>query len=651
VRPDEVLLTYAVDPTWLAAPERAYPVVLDPTACIRYGGSSGCTINGGTGYRDAYVESGSPDTSPTGTTVQIGYDSTAGLGQMRGEFFPPMLALPDGAVVTNATFTVNEEYSYTGRTLITQAMSQPWPFGNATWNNQPAVDTSVTQSQASGGAGDLALDVTPIVRRWYTRNPLDWKADSGIRIRLNNETSNCTSADSTCWRMYVWAGSGTVPPVLTITYDQLASRLDFDPSLGADFAPSAMPAGLTTTLPVTLKNSTSALTYNHCVSGSVDCYKVGYRWFTSTGGYVSQTGFTSSGTADLAADLAHGATSATISLPVAAPPNPGQYSLRLDLVRQVNGTNLWASDWAQPSLFLARVKDPLAQPSNVRWVGNSIVARSEFPIGVVAGGGTAGGETKSVDLPDGSSLGINVWSRNFTYTGTGGVGFADLGGPIDLAYAYNTRDRTDCSGILAACGWTTNFDQGLTSGANGADYVYRDAAGNRYAVDATPDGQLTSAAPVRIERYRVTLVDENNLATWSNGAPTLQTAGAFNGSHDLAISSTNTLGTQSTSFHPVDLTHDPLVSFAVKSTAAGAAIGFHVHDLTTGSSAWLFYTVGTDFSVGSFTKVALGGSVGAWNQTFQRSLLGDVLGTGLGGAYDALQVDSLDFMGSGAAGT
>ena len=324
--------------------------------------------------------------------------------------------------------------------------------------------------------------------------------------------------------------------------------INFDASLGSDFAPSTMPANKTTNLAVTVTNNGSAQTFTKFVSGSTDFYKVGYRWFDAKGNYA--TGFTSSGTVDLPADIpptGAGSTSPTISLPVLAPPNPGQYDLRLDLVHSVNGIALWASDWATPSLYYARVKDPLATPSTTRWTGSSVVKRADFPISVVAGGGTSVGETKSVSLPGGSSLGINTWSHNLTYSGEGGVSFADLNTTVGLTYGYNSANIANCGGVLAACGWWTDYDESVTPGTNGVDYVYQDGSGNTDPVSLNDDGQMIGA-PAQLDRQRYTVFDENFLGSWSGTAPTYVTSPTYSGSHAIQISSTNG-GTHSSTIH------------------------------------------------------------------------------------------------------
>jgi RHS repeat-associated protein len=654
VRPNELILSYAIDPAWLLDLERVFPVTLDPTACIEFNFTpTGCDLPYGapnSNYGEGFTESNFPNDSPTGSWDRIGYQTTN--GHQHAFYYFGHVGLPDGAIVTNADLRFRQQVGVSGgQQLHTTANISSWSHSTISWNSEPTIDSVWMPTVAAQTPAQCTVacyihqDVTPIVRARYTRQPLDWKIDFGFSTRLVNDAGTTGSAAEVI--VYSASYSNTsARPFLTITYFVPQVSINFDASLGADFVPTTMPAGGTVNVPVTITNNGSAQTFNAAVSS--DYYKVGWRWFDATGKYA--TGFTASGTVNLPADIppsGGGSTSATISLPVNAPPNPGQYGLRLDLAHVIGSTALWASDWAKPSYYYARVKDPLASSGNTRWAGSSVVKRADFPIAVVSGGGTAGGETKSVDLPDGGSLGINTWSRNLTYSGSGGVGFNDLGDDVGLTYGYNSADRLDCTGILAACGWWTNYDEGFVPGTNGADYIYHDERGNRHFINANANGQLTGA-PARIDRPRYTVMDENALGSWTVATPTLVSSPLYSGTRAFQIASTG-LSTASMTIK-FSLDQYPLASFAATSTATGTAIGFHVTNNTTGYVNWLFYTLGTDFVTSSYPRVALGGAIGSWLQTLQRDLRQDILTKGFGGAYDAYTVDGVDFWGNQQSG-
>ena len=668
LRDGETMLTYTLDRSWLESSGRAYPVTLDPTACIRWDATSNCAINvagSSTGYAETFVQAGAPDENGDGTVDHIGVDPNLGL--TRALYFFPHAGLPDGAQIVSANLSVyHAGGSVSGQVVRASGIAGTWGGWQATWNNQPTVDasTQVDTPISSLSGGWLSIDVSGIVRARYTRNSADWKPDYGIELQTADETNPCTTG--TCSGLtFDSPNAGVNPPQLTLTYVVPHVKINFDPALGPDYSPSKMLAGTTVNLPIQLNNNGSGFNFNACWGSTTDCYKVGYRWYDSRGQNFS---LTSRGLVDLPGDVGNQGWS-SINLPVATPTASGQFGLRLDLVHIVNGQAVWASDWAYPSLYLARAKDNL-NSSNVRWTGQSVIARNDFSV-ALSMGATAGGYPKSVSLADGSNAAIDLLSGNLTVSASSGLGFSDLGGAIDLNYYYDSAQAASvCDLILGACGWGTNFDErieGGTGGTNGADFVYRDPAGNRYPVSTNANGQLISGAPVRLDRPRVTLLDENVVPGWTttgSGVPHVTTDAAFNGSaHSYAFDSTNTAGatTAGATSNPinVDINQYPMLGFAVKSNAGGVGVGFRIKDNTTGATKWLAYTLGTNFSLPdtSIAKVALGGDATNWLAAVGASsapinVWSQVAGDpSFGGSNDDYSVIGIGLYGNGSAGT
>jgi RHS repeat-associated protein len=669
---NEVRLTYVPDATWLAQPDRAWPVVLDPNLTVQANGSGTDNCNStATNYFDTWLSRGLPSQAWCWSGMRIGYDNQSTDGQafdvMRGLFWFKGLQLGtgDGEEVVSATFSLNQYGGSSTTTFESTLVTGTWNVPEA-YENQVGAggDDSIGFLCSSGtaggcrsgsafyapavtapGTGWMDQDVTSLVRHWYTRNGADWKPNIGLMTRAVSEDSTHKEGQ---FRNGIWS-STAVRPKLVITYIKPQVTIGFDASLGPDFAPATMPAGTTLNLPVHLKNNGSGFTFN--TSGS-DYYRVAGRWFDDKGKLLVQTGLTNPQVTNLPAALTSGSDTGTFSLSITAPPSPGQYSLRLDLVHSVGGTNLFASDWALPSKYYARAKDPLNPSSgNVRWVGTSAIERDDFAIGVVAGGGSASGDTKAITLADGSTLGINLWSHNLAFASSAGIGFADLGTKIGLSYGYNSADRGDCAGTLLACGWWTNYDEGFSTGTNGADFIYNDGAGNRYFANTNDGGQLSSGAPVQLDHPRWTLWDENTLSGWSGTAPGYTTAQAYNGTHSLSVAASNT-GTSTTLAPSIDLDTHRLVSFAVKgSTTTGAGIAFQLHNDTTGTTGWIAYTVGTDFAISGVTKVALGGSISSWDEVVQHNLYQDAQDASFGSTYDRFTVTDVKLIGKGGSGT
>ena len=213
-------------------------------------------------------------------------------------------------------------------------------------------------------------------------------------------------------------------------------------------------------------------------------------------------------------------------------------------------------------------------------------------------------------------------SGNLTVAASSGLGFSDLNGLLDLSYYYDSAQvGTACDLILGACGWGTNFDERIENASSGANYTYRDPAGNRYFVSTNSNGQLISDAPVKIDRPRVTLFDENVIPGWittGSGLPAITTSSAYSGTHSYAFPSTNTAGaTTSGTFSNRSTSTSRVIRWPESRwsrQAGGMGVGFNIRDNTTTATRWLVYTFGTDFALPdpSAVKVALGGDPSGW---------------------------------------
>ena len=183
------LLTYTLDTAWLAAPERAYPVVLDPTTQTLTTGSS------------MYVEQGAPTTSTCNAqlNVYIGYDPLASYNKQttRGFFYFALPILPPGSTVTNAAFYAYQYYVAAGGGGYNTNVYRPtvnWYDAAVcaqgvsvwTWLNPPAVDTATTWTT---GFVDTAIgwkgwNVTNLAQQWATGA----QPNHGLAIYSNPES-------------------------------------------------------------------------------------------------------------------------------------------------------------------------------------------------------------------------------------------------------------------------------------------------------------------------------------------------------------------------------------------------------------------------------------------------------------------------------
>jgi len=654
-------LTYTVDTAWLSAPDRVFPVILDPTWCMGDGSDSqGCTHYDNSGDDDTFIFSATPSSYEVGwTTMRVGYDVRSDDGDvydtMRGFTHFGPVTLPDGAVIydTDLQLHIGSEYGGpSGETIWAYRATKSWAYP-ITWSNHSTGYTTTNGASTTvPTSGYMHWDVDQIVKAWNTHRPADYLTDYGIVMKMGSEGSSHGEVEFSRYTN----SNADYRPLLTISYSVPLGTIDFDPRLGTMYAPSQMVAGVATKLPVVVGNKTgSGSNFLTCASSPNDCWKVGYRWFDAKGNLYS--GGTPTETTDLPAAVnAGGSPSAPFPVLVTPPSTTGQYTLRLDLVHVYYGFYSWASDYATTSKYYARNKK-LLSPSSTRWTGTSAIERDEFGISVVSG--TGGGNTRTVNTDTGGQLGIDLFSKNLALTQDSGLSFADRL-RLSLQYGYNSALSTTCpnyQGILAACGWWTNFDERIVGGVNqtGFDYIYQGPDGTQTMMDTDSDGQIVGGASVLINRPRFTILDENGGGDGSDSDssvdlpaydPTPDGFSAFSGT--LVGKAPSTLSTNLQTRDKVDLNTYQMARFAVRtSAAASSGLCFQIHNVANSATypdRWFCYTVGTTWTTG-FDQLPLNLQSGVahlysgWNY-YTTNLYSDVtsFGTHFGALYDDLQV-------------
>ncbi|MBA3877544.1 MAG: hypothetical protein C0498_11555, partial [Anaerolinea sp.] len=626
-------MTYRLDPSWLNEESRAFPVVIDPTVCIQVGSTGGCDINStGTGYAETYVRQGAPTSVPPAGWTQLRVGTNPSNGIQRSFVWFPSLSLPDGAVPLSATLSLYQANAATlGQQLVAEQVTTGWQPATTTWNAAPAYGSPATTTAALSAPGVLAVDVTAAVRAWYNRRQGAWKANYGIALRLATESQEellfSNAADPIVANR----------PKLTITYNIPAAAINFDPALGFNYAPTTALVGQRLKLPVTVTNN-SSVTFNAWTPNSVDYWAVYYRWFSlspETSGILWLAGWAWNPNT-----IAPGATSPVFLMDIWTPSTPGEYELRLDVTHRVNDVDLIGSDYAKPSLYHARVKRPGATESDVRWVGSSVIQKDQFRV-TVMGSDDASGVTESVSLPDGGEASINLSTRGLSVTKSAGL---EIGGllPASLTYQYRGGNRSVCSGILQACGWSTNYDERIEQ-ASPTTYTYQDPEGNRFPATLDAKGQIHSVAPVLITRPRISVFDEANALAWVVGPPATQTnSTAAVGSYSFAVTTPSSgSATVGSLGQEVDLARYQRYSIAIKTSANRARFGFWVHDRSSGQSAWLDY--GINMGLGAPGINLPSATITDWYQVPLRNIYNDAR-TNLGFSSN-IGVSFFSFMG------
>jgi len=171
----DILVTVTLDAEYLAAEDRAFPVVIDPSVMI----SSAQTA-------DASVYSGYPDTNyQMEKRLRTGKDTTYGKRRAYLRFNLPS-NIPANKV-TEATLDL-KKHSGVAPAVRAYRCESEWASGTITWNNMPSYtveNLSSSSVQRSSGSAWYEMDVTETVKKWMDRS---W-ANYGFVVRDNVESN------------------------------------------------------------------------------------------------------------------------------------------------------------------------------------------------------------------------------------------------------------------------------------------------------------------------------------------------------------------------------------------------------------------------------------------------------------------------------
>ncbi|MFD9718118.1 DNRLRE domain-containing protein [Streptomyces sp. NPDC059076] len=153
-------LTLTPDAAWLAAPERKYPVVIDPTITIAPSASVS---------QDVMVRSDQPTTNFNGTwEMAAGKTSATGIARSLIKF--PLTAIPAGSKIDAARLGLYYDQTHTtGSTNVDVEIRRAtgaWDEATATWNNTNALageQSSTTVHLDDGDPGTAAVGEWPRV--------------------------------------------------------------------------------------------------------------------------------------------------------------------------------------------------------------------------------------------------------------------------------------------------------------------------------------------------------------------------------------------------------------------------------------------------------------------------------------------------------
>ena len=198
-----VIVTVTLSEDYLAAPDRVFPVVIDPSIMI----SSVQTA-------DACVLSYYPDTNYyTSSYLRTGYDSDYGIRRSFIRFDIPS-SIPEDSVTESLLYF--EKCGGVAPTMRAHRCILPWESATLTWNNQPLYNTTHDLSYSplaerySSTSAWYKLDVTNIVKSWV----------KGQRTNYGFALVDITEDDEDHWTTY-YSSDMESPhkPELHITYN------------------------------------------------------------------------------------------------------------------------------------------------------------------------------------------------------------------------------------------------------------------------------------------------------------------------------------------------------------------------------------------------------------------------------------------------
>ncbi|PFZ97887.1 DNRLRE domain-containing protein [Bacillus wiedmannii] len=196
-------LTVTADPQWLQAPERKYPVYVDPSVELgnfenAYAASAYPTVN--------YSGGKLWDSGQNAYTLKVGYyDGSSGTNFA---FVKPNVSNLKGAKIEGATFhayTVWHYYANQPNGVWLDEVTGSWNVGGVNWNNKP---NSANIAHADVTRGQWAkFNVTNTVKAWVEGT----KQNNGFKLHANGNGQNH-------WKKFIAAENGANAPYLEVKY-------------------------------------------------------------------------------------------------------------------------------------------------------------------------------------------------------------------------------------------------------------------------------------------------------------------------------------------------------------------------------------------------------------------------------------------------
>lgn len=200
-------ITIAVDSAWLAAPERVWPVTLDPTTVIQPDPTAG---------KDAYVDTGIGSNLGTEINLRCGDPVTAS-AYTRSYLQPNLSSIPVNAAIVSAQLELYNEGGGDANALTASAyrVTAAWDEMTIVASSQPTFDATAqsTASNIANVAGWVAwTGLTALVQNWLTG------AWPNYGLVIKKAVDGVSSSDRKWFWSSDYATTPSLRPKWTITY-------------------------------------------------------------------------------------------------------------------------------------------------------------------------------------------------------------------------------------------------------------------------------------------------------------------------------------------------------------------------------------------------------------------------------------------------
>lgn len=217
---DNYLLTVTVDSDYLNSAERVYPVTIDPSI----------TWDVDSGFREAYVNSGSPNTKYYSSSYRVMPSGRGSSGNKYRTYlkFLNLRSTLKGATISSATLNCYENGEGNASQVVrVYKVLEDWDYTNITWNTVPDHGTATSYLAAVTSSGTNKTKKTFNIKSWVQSVVMQQIDNYGLVIKNQVEASTSyvefygTRSTTTAYRPYLavtyTADEPAIPTVSSVT--------------------------------------------------------------------------------------------------------------------------------------------------------------------------------------------------------------------------------------------------------------------------------------------------------------------------------------------------------------------------------------------------------------------------------------------------